>query len=232
MQGLKILKIMPNETLEKFINDPKILYIYETGIQVYGLFPDIEDRDFLLICDNDYVPEGFIPYSKDEYLYDENGTYQYRMFPIKRWFNEVLSNSMLAWECACLNKKFIHKEHVKLLVQTNPVQLRKDYDAEQNQLIESASELIKAGNTLTGQKMLWYLVKYVMFANQIIENHKIVKFKEPLDSYKKIVNGQISDLDTILQTFKEELYPHLERFKKYTDEPLRLSKIKKIIQNG
>lgn len=70
-----------------------------------------------------------------------------------------------------------------------------------------------------------------MFSNQIIENHKIINFKEPADSYRHIVNGQVSDLSTIIGTFESEIYPHLERFKKYTDEMLAKSKLKSIKQD-
>ena len=41
-----------------------------------------------------------------------------------------MNGNMEAWECACLNKKFILKEHVKLMLVTNPLQLRKHYEAQ------------------------------------------------------------------------------------------------------
>lgn len=38
----------------------------------------------------------------------------------------VLDNKIPAWECACLNKKFIKKEYVKLILKTDIVKLIKD----------------------------------------------------------------------------------------------------------
>ena len=35
--------------LDELIKNPKILYIYEIGLQIYGLFPDTKDRDFIVI---------------------------------------------------------------------------------------------------------------------------------------------------------------------------------------
>lgn len=35
---------------------------------------------------------------------------------------------MYAWECACLNRKFIYKEHVKLLLTTDLIKLRDGFD--------------------------------------------------------------------------------------------------------
>ena len=43
----------------------------------------------------------------------------------EEWFDDVMNGSIEAWECACLNKKFIIKEHVKLLMKTDPLGLRK-----------------------------------------------------------------------------------------------------------
>ena len=221
---------MHNEILKKYIENPKILYLYEIGLQVYGLFTDVEDRDFLIICDNDYKNDDF-PSST---FIEENefGQYHFRVIPIKIWFQYVLNGDLLAWECACLNKKFIYKEHVKLLLQTNPLQLRKAYESNTPDLIQLAINNINNDCPISGQKTLWSIVKYVIFSNQIIENHKIVKFKEVVAPYQQIVNGQVSDSTSILATFEKELEPHLERFKKYTDGMLAKSKLKFINQDA
>ena len=43
--------------LQELIENKDILYIYEVGLQIYGLFDGIEDRDFLLIVTNEFVPD-------------------------------------------------------------------------------------------------------------------------------------------------------------------------------
>lgn len=48
---------------------------------------------------------------------------------MKYWFDKVLLGDIDTWECACMNKKFIIKEHVKLMMKTNSLQLRKNVDA-------------------------------------------------------------------------------------------------------
>lgn len=205
--------------LQKLIEDRDILYIYEIGLQIYGLFTDSEDRDFLLIVSDDYIPS-------EELQNNEH----FQIYYISDWFKKVLSNEMIAWECACLPKKYVIKEHVKLLLQTNPLQFRKEFDSIYTYILASAQAHIIKGNSLSGQKLLWELVKYLKFANQIIENHKIVNFKEATEDYKLIVDGQTGDLETIMNTFNERLYSPLQLFKKYTDGPLKASKIKKLIQ--
>lgn len=207
--------------LQQLIEDKNVLYIYEIGLQIHGLFDDSEDRDFLLIVSDDY-----------ENVKELEDTGHFEVYCISDWFNRVLANEMIAWECACLPKKYIIKEHVKLLLQTNPLQLRKEFDSIYDYVVASAKAHILKGNSLTGQKQLWELVKYLKFANQIIENHKIVNFKEVAEDYRQIVNGQVSDVETIMNAFNERLFGPLQLFKKYTDSILKASKIKKIIQNG
>ncbi len=225
---------MHNEILTKFIENPSVLYIYEVGLQIYGLFSNVEDRDFLLVYDNNCIPKEFIKIDTVFYkYYEENefGKYSFLAIQIQDWFELVLGNTIIAWECACLPKKYIHKEHVKLLLQTNPLALRQNYEECYNDFLREAIFYINRGDTLTGQKCLWKIVKYVQFANQIIENHKIINFKEVLKPYKQIVDGQVSDPSIIMEIFKKELFPHLERFKKYTDGMLAKSKLKYINQD-
>lgn len=221
--------------LEKLIEDPKILYIYEVGLQIYGLFPEVNDRDFILICENGYIPD--ISTVQNEYGkitgFEEidDCKYNYTIIFIKDWFEKVLNGQLLAWECACLPKKYIHKEYVKLLLQTNPLQLRKNFDQSRKTIIPTAKLAFEEGNILTGQKLLWNIIKDVMFINQIIENHKILNFKEPQKVYREIVNGQCDDWDTTFNVFYEYLTKHRDRLKEYTDGALMMSKLKKINQD-
>lgn len=207
--------------LQQLIDDKEILYIYEIGLQIYGLFEGVDDRDFLLIVSDDFVPS-------EELKDDEH----FQIIKIKDWFDSVLENSMLAWICACLPKKYVIKEHVKLLLQTNPLQLRKEFDSIIDYKLASAGAYIIKDAPLTGQKILWEIIRYLKFANQIIENHKIVNFKDVAEDYKIIVNGQISTKEEILKVFNERLVEPLKLFKKYTDGVLKASKIKKILQKG
>lgn len=71
-----------------------------------------------------------------------------------------------------------------------------------------------------------------MFINQIIENHKILNFKEPQSAYKNIVNGQCIDWDTTFAVFYEYFTKHRDRLREYTDGILRMSKLKKINQDA
>lgn len=124
-----------------------------------------------------------------------------------------MNGSIEAWECACLNKKFIIKEHVKLLMKTDPLGLRK--------------QIVKMDNAIDPEnfdpKEAWKVITYCKFANQIIENHKIINFKEANPERKPIING---DYDV----YKFYLQNPLTLLKNSTDGMLKQELQKKIVQ--
>lgn len=200
--------------LQQLVNDKNILYIYEIGLQIHGLFEDIDDRDFLLVVTDDYeVPE-----------LDEH----FDVYTISDWFQLVLKNSMITWICMCLPKKYIIKEHVKLYMQPNLLYIRRNFDDIFTSRHECAiNRLLDEGNTLTAQKAVWEKCKFIKFANQIIDNNKIVNFKEVAEDYKQIVDGQVTDFNQIKDAFTKCCQKELDRFLTYTDHLIRLNKINK-----
>ena len=193
------------------------------GSRIYGLETKDSDYDYLVICNK------HITFPKEFYNMREATNYGRRFdFHIavdncdfifktnEEWFDEVMGGSIEAWECACMNKKFIIKEHVKLLMKTDPLGLRK--------------QIIKMDNAITEDsdpKEMWKVVAYCKFANQIIENHKIVNFKEANPERKTIL--EINEYDRHLE-YKFCLYKPLEKLKNSTDGMLKKELQSKIIQ--
>lgn len=181
------------ELLKQLIEDKTVLYIYEIGKQIYGIFPDVKERSFLVIVDPEFTINDSI------YIDGEN---TFNFIIIDEWFRMIQNCDILAWECACLPKKYVIKEYVKLLMKTDPLKLRMNYLRLYKKNYESALKEIELGNTLTAQILLWKITKYAIFANQILENHKIVNFKSVADDYRKIVDGQLTYKDDILKKFE------------------------------
>lgn len=150
---------------------PDCLYIYNRDYSIYGL-PE-QERYTIVVKDNWVIPEEF----QDEL------DFKYEIYKISEWFDVVLNGSLMAWECACLNKKYVIKEHVKLMMSTNPLQLRKYVDA----LIAEAYESI-------GISYYWDVLKAIRFATQIIEHHKIVNFKEPLQDFNALNEKSLDEV--------------------------------------
>ena len=189
------------------------------GSRIYGLETKDSGYDYLVICNK------HITFPKEFYNMREATNYGRRFdFHIvvdncdfifktnEEWFNEVMDGSIEAWECACMNKKFIVKEHVKLLMKTDPLGLRK--------------QIVKMNNAITedsNPKDMWKVVAYCKFANQIIENHKIVNFKEANSERIAILKGDYN-------IYKAALHRPLEILKNSTDGMLKKELQSKIIQ--
>lgn len=188
-----------NKYLEHLIEDPHVYYIYQRGSSIYGLNTKESDIDYLVIISPEYkLPEEFKEYQvktkyqndRDNIVYDNS---DFIFLYIEHWFDKVMKNDIQAWECVCLNKKFIKKEYVKLILKTDIIQLIKN-------LIKQVPFLAhKAEN----QKEIWYFIKDVLFTQQIIENHKIIDFKEA-NKYRDILNLSVQEcLDFGMNIWKQ-----------------------------
>ena len=162
-----------NSFLEYLKENPDCLYIYNRDFSIYGL--PSKERYTIIVKDGFILPEEF----DDEYINNYN---KYEFFFLKEWFEQVLNGKLIGWECACLNKKYIIKEHVKLLMTTNPLQLRKDVDSFKKEM-----ELFGEPADI---KVYFELIKTIKFSIQIIENHKIVNYKDALNDYNLIKNSE------------------------------------------
>ena len=49
-------------------------------------------------------------------------------FPIQLYFKYITNNDLTAWILSCLDKKYIIKEHVKLLVDFDTLKIRKNIE--------------------------------------------------------------------------------------------------------
>ena len=187
-----------NKFLQHLIEDPKVYYVYQRGSSIYGLNAKDSDIDYLVVIDSEYnVPEEFKLCEFDSgYKNDRKNikfdNCDFMFIYIQNWFKMVLNNKIPAWECACLNKKYIKKEYVKLILKTDIVKLIKDL------LIRR----LALGNHVMDHKFIWYFVKDVLFTQQIIDFHKITDFKEANKYYNDIKNADIQQrLDFANQIF-------------------------------
>lgn len=187
-----------NKFLEHLIEDPKVYYVYQRGSSIYGLNTKDSDTDYLVVIDSEYnLPEEFKSYEFDSgYKNDRKNikfdNCDFMFIYIQNWFKMVLDNKIPAWECACLNKKYIKKEYVKLILKTDIVKLIRDLMIRR----------LTLGNHVTDHKFIWYFVKDVLFTQQIIDFHKITDFKEANKYYNDIKNADIQQrLDFANQIF-------------------------------
>ena len=103
---------------------------------------------------------------------------------------------------------------------TNPLQLRKCFDSIKTKI------LLNLGETeLSKQFNLWKIILFARFCNQIIENHKIVNFRNSASDYYEL--KKCSDSGELFNIFHRLLAPELNLLYKSTDGLLNKEKMMK-----
>ena len=201
---------MHKTTLNKLIEHPEVYYIYDLRGAVFG----VDNLGEYIVV----VKDGLI--IEDEL--DDSEIVKVSIYSSSEWFKLVINGEILPWICACIDKKYILKEYIKLLMTTNPLQLRKCFDTTKNQILSNIEEIeLKQFN-------LWKIILFARFCNQIIENHKIVNFKNSANDYQEL--RKYTDDNELLNAFNALITPEINLLYKSTDGLLKREKIAKIQQ--
>ena len=106
---------------------------------------------------------------------------------------------------------------------TNPLQLRKCFDSIKTKILSNLGE-----TELSKQFSLWKIILFARFCNQIIENHKIVNFRNSANDYFEL--RKYNDFNELFSVFNKLLVPELDLLYKSTNELLKQEKIVKLQQ--
>ena len=204
---------MHKTTLNKLIEHPEVYYIYDLRGAVFG----IDNLGEYIVV----VKDGLV--IKDEL--DDSEIVKVSIYSSSEWFKLVINGEILPWICACIDKKYVLKEYVKLLMTTNPLQLRKCFDTTKNQILSNLGE-----TELSKQFNLWKIILFARFCNQIIENHKIVNFRNSANDYFEL--RKYDDFNELVSIFNKLLAPELNLLYKSTNELLKQEKITKLQQKN
>ena len=202
---------MHRTTLNKLIEHPEVYYIYDLRGAAFG----VDDLGEYIIVTKD----GLV--IKDEL--DDSEIVNASIYSSSEWFKLVVNGEILPWICACIDKKYILKEYVKLLMTTNPLQLRKCFEATRVQILSNLGE-----TEFSKRFNLWKIILFARFCNQIIENHKIVNFKNSANDYQEL--RKYTDDNELLNAFNALITPEINLLYKSTDGLLKREKIAKIQQ--
>lgn len=202
---------MHKTTLNKLIEHPEVYYIYDLRGAVFG----VDNLGEYIVV----VKDGLI--IKDEL--DDSEIVKVSIYSSSEWFKLVINGEILPWICACIDKKYVLKEYVKLLMTTNPLQLRKCFDTTKNQILSNLGK-----TELSKQFNLWKIILFARFCNQIIENHKIVNFRNSANDYFEL--RKYNDFNELVSIFNKLLAPELNLLYKSTNNLLKQEKIIKLQQ--
>lgn len=191
--------------IEYLKEDKDCLYIYNRNYSIYGLLD--KERYTIIVNDGWVCPEDWIGFD----------TSVYEVYYLQQWFNLVTSGSLIGWECACLNKKYVIKEYVKLLMNSNPLQLRKDID------VLYKENLVKSD---INYDRYFNIIRAIHFTIQILENHKILNYKDGLDDCNKLLS--CSDITEIFEIIDY----NYNQIKELTDGVVKQDILNRAKKNG
>ena len=106
---------------------------------------------------------------------------------------------------------------------TNPLQLRKCFDSIKTKILSNLGE-----TELSKQFNLWKIILFARFCNQIIENHKIVNFRNSVNDYLEF--KKCDSNSELFNTYSKLLTPELWLLRKSTDGLLNREKLSKLQQ--
>ena len=194
--------------------DPLVYYIYQKDLSIFGIEADISQ--YLVVIDKAYnIPSEL----------KENTSFEF--LEIQDWFSKVLNSEIIAWQCLCLNRKFVIKEHVKLNIAADILKLRKNFNAIYDPYVIFAMSEISAGNFVNGKLKLLEVLKEGDFSNQIIDFHKIINFGVVKSYYNELMKTENSE-EAIFTKFVELQSRSVSNFIERTNPLIRSNKLKKI----
>lgn len=215
-----------NKYLSHLIEDPLVYYVYQSDLSIYDL--PSEEPSYIVITDEKYnIPEEFI----DSVLFDTNPSLSYdgahfKFYEMQDWFQRVIRCEILTSECSCLDKKFIFKEHVKLTITSDIVKLAQGFRAMLDPTVILASAELQNGDFTKGRLRLFNALKEARFSNQIIDNHRIINYKEVKEDYFALFRAE-DNFESIMEAFLEQSKKSIESFLKRTEKAFKNAKIKK-----
>ena len=162
-----------NKYLEHLKQDTLVYYIYQSDFSIYNI--PTTNSSYIVIVDRNYVvPKEFKQYKYPSYDWKpikfgincEGDNFEF--FEMQEWFKYVLNCDIKAWECSCLPRKFIHKEHVKLLLETDLLKLRKNFDNSLDPYIIKVVSDLNLGKFEEAKLTLFSLLKSLIFTKLIV----------------------------------------------------------------
>lgn len=200
--------------IEILKKDPLVYYIYQMDLSIYGI--QSEQPKYLVVVDSKYqIPKEL----------RENTEFVF--FNTEEWFIKVLNCEVLVWQCSCLNRKFIIKEHVKLVLSTDALKLRQNFKAMLDPYFLVAMSKISNGDFVEGKLKLLDILKEAEFSNQILDFHKIINYGIIKSYYDQLMETE-NDEEKIIAKFMELQAGTVSLLIRRTDSLVQNSKLKKI----
>lgn len=170
-----------------YLDNSKVLNIYQWGSRVYGCFTDKSDYDYNIIVTDDYEP-----------FYDniEIDDIHMNFYKLSTWEEMIKRNKIETLESLFSDNQFIIKETIKFDIKIDLVELRKSISQRcSNAYDKCRKKLIieKDFSPYIAKKSLWHCIRILMFGIQCSKYGKIIDYTEANKYYKDIILNESND---------------------------------------
>ncbi len=173
--------------LQKLINNPKVLNIYQWGSRVYGCYTDKSDYDYNVIVADDY--ENF---TENIELEDNH----FNFYKLYQWQDMMNRNTIEVLECIFTDRQYIIKETIKFNIEINLVELRKSISKICSNAYDKCRKKLtieKDYSPYIAKKSLWHCIRILLFGIQCAEHGKIIDYSVANKYYNEIVLNNCND---------------------------------------
>ena len=191
--------------LNELKSNPLVYYIYQVDYSIFNI--EGGNPKYIVIIDNDCLKSSVTSNEDDLEIYTT-----------KEWFNMLINSEIITWICSCLDKKFIIKEHVKLLGMRDDLKIRNNFDRD----IDLCC--VKINSSDNKEQLAFDLLVKLLFSHQIMDFNKIVNFGEPKEYWHAICRAE--------NPWDEFLYLATENITKLHNRTSNLVKKKQLCQKS
>ena len=150
--------------IEQLKSNPQVYYIYQVDYSIFNI-PD-QSPKYLVIVDKECTEKSSI----------EDGVY-IDIITTEDWFKKVINSEIISWICSCLDKKFIIKEHVKLLGMKNDLKIRQNMERMISENLPIITNLVNDGQDDEARYLAYTILLYLNLSHQILDFNKICLIK-------------------------------------------------------
>lgn len=131
-----------NKYLNHLKNNELVYFIYQTDYSIYNI--PTNNQKYLVVVNSNYLIPKEFKSSKINDSSRKKFTYKVRyegsefvLWSTKEWFDKILSCDIEPWECACLSRKYVIKEFVKVLMTVDLPKIKKNINYYLNSCINT-----------------------------------------------------------------------------------------------
>ena len=179
--------------IEQLKSNPQVYYIYQVDYSIFNI-PN-QSPKYLVIVDKECTEKSCI---EDDVCID--------VITTEDWFKKVINSEIISWICSCLDKKFVIKEHVKLLGMRNDLKIRQNMERMISENLPNITNLVNDGRDDEARYLAYTLLLYLHLSHQILDFNKIVNFKDTKITWDYLSVSSGKDIiDTCMFMLKRSL---------------------------